>query len=88
MEPFARAVRKSSGLNIELRELVLGRSRESGGLALSRIGGDLLESDVQLYAMGIFASGRLSVSTANAIRNSAEGHDKVRRGFCRWNRRA
>jgi hypothetical protein len=33
MEPFARAVRKSSGLNIESGELSLGRSRESDGVA-------------------------------------------------------
>jgi Apea-like HEPN len=33
MDPFARAVRKSSGLNIESGGLALGRSRESDGLA-------------------------------------------------------
>jgi hypothetical protein len=33
MEPLARAVRKSSGLNIESGELALARSRESDHLA-------------------------------------------------------
>ena len=32
MEPAARAVRKSPGLNVESAELAPGRSRESDGL--------------------------------------------------------